>query len=296
MTRGYFKAIALFSTCTMLLTGCSVAHTASTNTTGNTTSASSAAYEIARSTYDGQTGTVTVHVTPSHKDGAQRDRIDVSNNDGIVNYATAEFPTKSVEHVALVFDPSSPTAPASDASPSALNRSVTVPTHLSSSATTPSTSTLASGAIVAPLPPGVQMDSSITPLAVRNSSAAAKKRAVLSVAMSKIGTPYIWGHDEDRGQYGFDCSNFTAYVYHHALGYIITPLSVDQYKSVGIPVSRSQMKAGDLIIFERGKHVGIYAGKNRVIQCGGGLQKVGYISIANGTYWGNHISVVKRMF
>ncbi|UOF90647.1 C40 family peptidase [Fodinisporobacter ferrooxydans] len=146
------------------------------------------------------------------------------------------------------------------------------------------------------LPPGVSLDSSIRPVAGIHASEQAKAAAVLEVARSKMGTPYIWGHNEDRGQYGFDCSNYTAYVYHHALGYRMSGASRTQARSIGTPVARSQMKVGDLLIFDHGAHVGIYAGNNQVIQEGGGLKKVGYLSIAPGRYWSKHITAVKRMF
>jgi cell wall-associated NlpC family hydrolase len=147
------------------------------------------------------------------------------------------------------------------------------------------------------LAPGVSIDYSIHPFAPRTATlTAAKEHAVLSVAQSKLGTPYIWGHNEDRGQYGFDCSNFTAYVYHHALGYKISTSSQTQYHSVGWKVSVSVMRPGDLVIFNNGGHVGIYAGNGQVIQEGGGLGKVGYLKITPGSYWYNHITTVKRLF
>jgi len=173
---------------------------------------------------------------------------------------------------------------------------VSVPSTVSnpSSPSSPS-STSATSSISLP-PSGARIDYSITPIAGQNASRDAKTSAVLFVAQSKIGTPYIWGHNEDRGQYGFDCSNFTEYVYHHALSYVITTFSTKQYSSVGVPVPVSQMQPGDLIAFNQGSHVGIYAGNNKCIQCGGGLKKVGYISVAKGTYWGDHISAIKRMY
>ncbi|GMA61936.1 hypothetical protein GCM10025859_23760 [Alicyclobacillus fastidiosus] len=102
---------------------------------------------------------------------------------------------------------------------------------------------------------------------------------MLNVAKSKMGTPYIWGHNEDRGQYGFDCSNFTSYVHRHALGYKMTTSSRAQFNDVGWNVSRTSMQPGALIIFDDGHHAGIYAGNDQVIQEGGGLGKVGYLSL-----------------
>ncbi|MBX5436238.1 MAG: C40 family peptidase [Alicyclobacillaceae bacterium] len=146
------------------------------------------------------------------------------------------------------------------------------------------------------LPPGVQYDASVHPLADPAASTSAKTDAVLQVARSKLGTPYIWGHNEDRGQYGFDCSNFTAYVYHHALGYRMSGASQVQARSVGWPVAKSQMRPGDLLIFDNGHHVGIYAGGGEMIQEGGGLGKVGYLQVSPGSYWYRHLTAVKRMY
>ncbi len=146
------------------------------------------------------------------------------------------------------------------------------------------------------LPQGVTLDPAITPIAPINATAQEKFNAILQVAQSKLGTRYVWGHNEDRGQIGFDCSNFTAYVYHHALGYIISTSSVTQYRSVGTTVPISDMQPGDLLTFNDGGHTGIYIGNNQMIQCGGGLGKVGYLSVAPGAYWYNHLSAVKQMF
>ncbi|UOF91273.1 NlpC/P60 family protein [Fodinisporobacter ferrooxydans] len=148
----------------------------------------------------------------------------------------------------------------------------------------------------AQLPPGVGYDASMQPLASLGADYQTKFNAVMQVAQSKLGTPYRWGHNEDRGQYGFDCSNFTAYVYHHALGYKMSGASQTQYHSIGTPVPTKDMRPGDLIIFNKGGHVGIYAGNGQMIEEGGGLGKVGYLKVSPGSYWYNHITVVKRMF
>lgn len=151
-------------------------------------------------------------------------------------------------------------------------------------------------AMASTLPPGVTIDHSIKPLAVQTATRQAKSNAVLEVAESKLGTPYIWGHNEDRGQYGFDCSNFVAYVYHHALGDEITTYSKKQYTSVGYREPKNDIQVGDLLCFDDGGHSGIYAGNGEMIQCGGGLGKVGYLSVKPGSYWYNHLSAVKKIY
>ncbi|MCF8567132.1 NlpC/P60 family protein [Alicyclobacillus tolerans] len=146
------------------------------------------------------------------------------------------------------------------------------------------------------LPPGVRYDPTVHALAGLNASYQVKFDAVLKVAKSKLGTPYRWGHNEDRGQYGFDCSNFTAYVYHHALGYKMSGASQVQYHRVGWVVPKNSMRPGDLLIFNRGGHCGIYIGHGEMIEEGGGLGKVGYLKVSPGSYWYKHLTVVKRMF
>lgn len=158
------------------------------------------------------------------------------------------------------------------------------------------TTTGLSNSTTASLPPGVQYDSSIQPVAGLDATWQQKMDAILSVSQSKLGTPYIWGHNEDRGQYGFDCSNFTAYVYHHALGYKFSGASRVQASSVGQTVPIQDMRPGDLLIDDNGGHVGIYVGNGQMIQEGGGLRKVGYLKVTPGSYWYNHITAVKRMF
>lgn len=177
----------------------------------------------------------------------------------------------------------------------------------SSNAAAPSATSVAGGSfangssVTTSLPPGVHLDPTLSPLASLTATNAQKFAAVLAVAQSKLGTPYIWGHNEDRGQYGFDCSNFVEYVYHHALGYLFSTSSRTQFYSVGTPVPLSQMQPGDLLFFSDNTnptgtaHVGIYIGNGEMIQEGGGLGKVGYLSVTTG-YWARHLVAAHRLF
>ncbi len=255
--------------------------------------------------------------------------IDTATLDGVINFATAEYSTKNVRHVRVI-DHSlgwnfSKTAPRSggvranshaggnsrtgsslqtgtvDSNGATTIANLTVPS--STDQTTSSlphshkVSTMTTSLQSIQIPPyGVRIDSTITPVAGIHASYAVKVSAVEQIAQSKLGTPYIWGHNEDRGQYGFDCSNFTEYVYHHALGYLFTTSSKGQYLHVGDPVPIASMQSGDLLIFDAGGHVGIYIGHGEMIEEGGGLHKVGYLPVHPGSYWYNHLSSVKRMF
>jgi len=144
------------------------------------------------------------------------------------------------------------------------------------------------------IPPGVSYDE---PAQIVATTASYQERfsAVLRVAQSQLGVKYQWGHNPDRGEEGFDCSNYVAWVFHHSLGYEFSGASKDQYNEVGWVVERSEMRPGDVLVFDKGGHVGIFVGDGRMIQCGGDLDCVGYLSVDSG-YWADHITVVKRLF
>ncbi|WP_054970978.1 C40 family peptidase [Alicyclobacillus ferrooxydans] len=215
---------------------------------------------------------VVIHTVPVDGQQDGEDILDASSMDGIVNFATSAYPDEKITHVLLINDKTHE------------SHIVNVPDELVSPALSQEQDDALPAMAGIHLPPrGVRIDHTIRARAGLGASHQAKVDAVLAVARSKIGTKYIWGHNEDRGQYGFDCSNFTEYVYHHALGYHFTTSSRGQYRRVGDPVSFSNRSPGDLVIFEKGRHVGIYVGNNRFINCGGGLGKVGYLSLGPGS-------------
>ncbi len=262
--------------------------------------------------------------------------LDAASLDGIVNFGTSEYPTQNVHRVRLLDHRSGwryhayrgwsgtvrsgSTAAGNhsaiaaggmgvaDSGGAATVASLPVPSSVGASDAsygtrgsyayqTPGVSaSAAAGASIPIPPPGVRIDPNITPVAGIHANRTAKVAAVEQIAQSKLGTPYIWGHNEDRGQYGFDCSNYTEYVYHHSLGYLFTTSSKGQYLHVGVPVNTGNMLPGDLVAFDHGGHVGIFAGNGQMIQEGGGLHKAGYLPLHPGSYWYGHISAVKRMF
>jgi cell wall-associated NlpC family hydrolase len=145
-------------------------------------------------------------------------------------------------------------------------------------------------------PPGVKMDKHFTPIAPPNASRQQKLEALRKVGEAKLGVKYIWGHNQERGQAGFDASNYVAYVYHHALGYILPTSGREQYSSVGVTVPVKDMQPGDLVIFKNGGHSGIYMGDGRMLQVGGGTGTCTYLPLKPGSEWYKRISAVKRMF
>jgi len=83
-------------------------------------------------------------------------------------------------------------------------------------------------------------------------------KKVLTEAAKHKGARYVFGAE---GPNTFDCSGFTQYVYKKASKKI--PRTASQQRRYLRPISRSQLKAGDLVFVKRGSgasHVAIYAG------------------------------------
>jgi len=82
---------------------------------------------------------------------------------------------------------------------------------------------------------------------------------IIAEAKRHKGAPYKFGAS---GPNRFDCSGYTKYVYKKAAGKSLPHKANSQQKS-GKAVSKSNKKAGDLLVFRSGSygtHVGIYAG------------------------------------
>lgn len=97
----------------------------------------------------------------------------------------------------------------------------------------------------------------------RGARFAARARKVLARGYSLRGVPYRYGGSTPRG---FDCSGFTSYVY-RKVG-VKLPRRASLQARYAKKISRSKAKRGDLVFFRSGGrvyHVGIYAGKNKVL-------------------------------
>ena len=80
-------------------------------------------------------------------------------------------------------------------------------------------------------------------------------------AMEMLGKPYRYGAE---GPNSFDCSGLTSWAFKQ-VG-ITLPRSSSQQARVGTPVSRDQLRPGDLLFFYKPvSHVGIYVGDNKMI-------------------------------
>lgn len=131
-----------------------------------------------------------------------------------------------------------------------------------------------------------------------------------------------WRSGVQKAGYGFDCSNFTSWVYSSALGKKFSSSSRTQRysSSIGKQVildsknKYKNLKVGDLLFFKNsadpgdgtlnrstsggGGHVGIYAGvvngKHYILQCGGGRAKVTYEPM-EGTWFAKSLVYAKRI-
>lgn len=84
---------------------------------------------------------------------------------------------------------------------------------------------------------------------------------VVDAAMSKIGSPYSWGA---AGPDAFDCSGLMYWAYQQ-MGKTIPRTSQAQLAG-GTPVSRDELRPGDLIGFYPGiTHVGMYIGNGQIV-------------------------------
>jgi cell wall-associated NlpC family hydrolase len=86
---------------------------------------------------------------------------------------------------------------------------------------------------------------------------------VLAVAHEQIGKPYVWGAENPKQ--GFDCSGLIDYAYEQAG--IPTPGRLTTYTmaKLGKSVKGQKYLPGDWILTNKGEHVVMYVGKNKVI-------------------------------
>ena len=99
-------------------------------------------------------------------------------------------------------------------------------------------------------------DSSYNPSQTTNISGA----DIVAYACQFVGNPYVWGGNSLTN--GADCSGFVHEVYAH-FG-ISTPRYSQSFKSVGQPVSLSNIQAGDVVVYDG--HVAIYMGNGCIVE------------------------------
>lgn len=125
-------------------------------------------------------------------------------------------------------------------------------------------------------------------------SSTSSVQAVLNLAYSKRGCPYVWGAE---GPNSFDCSGFTSYVFKNAVGVSIPRTSSGQ-SGYGKTVSKSNLQPGDLVFFNTSgggvSHVGIYVGGGNMIHSPSTGKTVTVTSI-NSSYYSSRFVTAKRV-
>ncbi len=110
----------------------------------------------------------------------------------------------------------------------------------------------------------------------------ARGKSLLQTARRFKGVAYLWG---GLSCHGIDCSGLV-YVSCKLHG-LIVPRDADQQFDVGLPVSREELTAGDLVFFGKDEdhivHVGLYVGNGQFWDASG-KYGVGLSSLDNSSY------------
>lgn len=106
---------------------------------------------------------------------------------------------------------------------------------------------------------------------------------VCSYAKQYLGCKYVYGGTTPNG---FDCSGFTQYVFKH-FG-ITLNRTAEAQASNGTYVAKSDLKAGDLVIFS--SHAGIYLGNGTFIHAANPSKGVIITSMSDSYYVRNYIT------
>lgn len=108
--------------------------------------------------------------------------------------------------------------------------------------------------------------------------------SIVHIASRFRGVRYRWG---GSSRSGFDCSGFTRYVFRQRAG-IELPHSASAQFRKGKPISRNELRPGDLVFFQtyrRGaSHVGIYIGNGKFIHASSAGGRVRVDSLHEGYY------------
>jgi cell wall-associated NlpC family hydrolase len=141
-------------------------------------------------------------------------------------------------------------------------------------------------------PEEVRRDRQQSVRASRMAAVRQMRTRILTVARKQIGDRYAPGR---MGPDAFDCSGFTRYVYKMATGKELPHSSRAQYTKVK-RIKKTQAQPGDLVFFfERGAHhVGIYIGKNKMIDAPGVGGRV-RVSPITGDWWGRSYTGMGRI-
>lgn len=111
-----------------------------------------------------------------------------------------------------------------------------------------------------------------------------KGAKVVAWAITQKGKPYVFGAD---GPSSYDCSGLTLKAW-GKVGVSLPHSSSAQFR-MGTPVSRDELKPGDLVFYyssSRPSHVGIYVGNGQIFHAPNSRKPLGYASLDSMPYVG----------
>lgn len=125
--------------------------------------------------------------------------------------------------------------------------------------------------------------------------ASATAQDALDHAMDLLGIRYRRGGSSPEA--GFDCSGFVSHVFREGLGLILPHSSKEMSKS-GQPISRDELRPGDLVFFNTMRrafsHVGIYLGDNQFVHAPRSGGRVRIEDLRDG-YWIKRFNGARRV-
>lgn len=121
-----------------------------------------------------------------------------------------------------------------------------------------------------------------------------KGSEIFNIAQEFLGVPYRYGGGDPSG---FDCSGLVQFSHFNA-GISVPRTASAQYKAAH-PITRSELKPGDVIFFRvnwrKISHVGIYAGQGKFIHAPSSGKQV-KISSLNEPYWQKRMVKTGRFY
>lgn len=142
----------------------------------------------------------------------------------------------------------------------------------------------------------IQLTTTAPATTLPSTTAPSPATAVVNTAKQYLGIPYVWG-GETPGT-GFDCSGFTSYVL--AQNGITIPRTAALQFGSGTPVTRSNLRVGDLVFFTTytagASHTGIYLGDGNFIHASSAAGKVTISNLNNSTYYSSRFLGGRRYF